>query len=136
VAARGIGTEAVVIVDEVALQRRDVRRTHQIDGVALQAVDVRRTGAGQPGGYRRVGRVAQPVAARPQEAAAGRPVELAGGVIAVSDGGAARAVAQTGEKSDCIFVGGGRRDRRPVRTLRGLIAQDQTGAFRRQRSEI
>ena len=133
VAARLGVVEAIVVIDEVALQRRHIGGTHEIDAVALQAVHIGRAALCEAGGKRRILCHAQLLARRPQEAAAGVAVEPAARVVAVADCEAAVAVAQRRGKADGVLIG----REIPCRPCGGRrVAQDAARTVFGQRGEI
>ncbi len=105
--ARGRIGGRVGVIDEIAVQRRLVAPADQPDRAALQSVDRRRIGLADPGGELGVLGLAQPLARRPQEAAAGGGVEIAAHVIAVADGDAAIVVAEISGKPTEYSSGAG-----------------------------
>jgi hypothetical protein len=134
-AAGGRIVEAVVVIDEVGVERRHVGGHDEIDAIALQAVD---DGfAGELGGNRGLSRDAQLFTGRPQQAAARCAVELALCVITIADGNTAIAVGHLHRKADRILIG----HRLPSGSAGFLrshrrIAQHATDAFLCQHVEV
>src|SRR5262245_2398665 len=107
----------LVVIEEIARERRLVLWPRQRHVVALQAVDVERALIDQLAGMRLV--VAQGVAGRPDHAIARTTPHPAGRVVAITQGDAASRVAVVAGEADGIFL------RLPSALRIALIAQNR-----------